>query len=149
MKDMKRQRRGSVMVESLIVIGMIAVMLAVGIFLHSAYIYKIAAMRESRSAAQQAAGHGCGGGVSGGIIGSIASAIRIFDDSPVQAGSPGFSVGASTSGKSYSVQEPALIGGQAFSMNSESRVACNEENPPFSDIVGIFQWGFSEIIPSF
>jgi hypothetical protein len=67
MKRRPFSQRGAVFVESIIVIGMITLMLAAGLFLHRLYMNKFRAMSESRAAAWTGALRGCPTGL--GLVG--------------------------------------------------------------------------------
>jgi len=141
-----RRARGAVFVESIIVIAMLMLMLAGGLFFHRLYSMKLKAVREARLAAWTPALRGCPTGLGfPGIAGAAWNAynngvadcddanlaacvvqgltVSGTNDPPEWMGTSGASVPDAVS---YEVSSDSRLGGGRFSVSSQNRVACNE-----------------------
>ena len=152
MRRSRRRQRGAVLVESLIVIGMLVVMLAAGVFLHGVYSSKLQGMARASNDAWEKA-EDCQGGLLGavvstliGIVDGFAEAADSDPNSSPMDGQAVFSVGNALG--SADSTAPGLRGG-SVQLHSETRVACNEKVQEHSDLASLFQWGFSEIAGGF
>jgi len=153
----RARQRGAILVESLIVVSFTAFMLAVGIFFHFLYIHKLATTRQAREKAWSAASPGCQGGLTNGVFNSAFSLLDILadDQNHELSGSPLSQVGRQDGTSQADVPVPSLIhswggtGPSSMSLTSSTRVACNEvtePNPKDADGVGIFKWGWAELV---
>jgi hypothetical protein len=140
-----RRARGAVFVESIIVISMLMLMLAAGLFLHRLYSMKLKAVREARLAAWTPALRGCPTGLGfPGIAGAVWSSIDSLATCDSVNGANCVIQGLTTSGTtdppdwmgtsgasmpdavSYEVRSDSRVGGSRFTVSSQNRVACNE-----------------------
>ncbi len=138
--------------ESLLVVALLTLTLAVGIFFYTLFASKLTAMRDSRSAAWQNVGK-CGGGLSGGLLASPVALIdRLTDEDRIGRGDDLFTPGLANEVRSHTVEKPGILRTKTspdrYVMTSESRVACNEQTLPEGDLISIFEWGFDEFIPA-
>ena len=157
----RRFARGVVLVESLIVIGFTAFMLAAGIFFHRLYANKIYTMREARRKAWSEATPGCNGGVTGEMFGAALGIVdmlsdehrRIDQDATLQDKSALAHAGMKDGATSSKADVPELLaswrGGfpSSYDVASKTRVPCNEK-PEQVDAngVGIMKWGWDALV---
>jgi hypothetical protein len=150
-------RRGAILVESLIVVGFTAFMLAVGIYFHFLYVHKLFTMRQARQQAWSAASPGCNGGVTNGVFNSAFSLIDLLSGHQLDQlpDSPLSRIGRKDGSTSSTVLVPSLLhswgysGPNSMSLTSSTRVACNELTdaaPKDASGVGIFKWGWNELV---
>jgi hypothetical protein len=149
-------RRGSILVESLVVVSMTALLLAAAIYFHFLYLNKLHTMREARQKAWSAASPGCNGGVTNGVFDSAFSLVDLLSNRQIDQlpDSPLAKVGRKDGSTSATAPVPSLLyswggsGPSSTSTTSSTRVACNEvidKTPGDADAVGLFKWGWDEL----
>ena len=141
----RRRARGAVFVESIVVISMIMLLFAGGLFLHRLYSMKLKAMREARLTAWTGALQGCPTGLGlPGVASAVWSSIESLSTCDSPFGASCVVGGLTTSGTTnppdwmgtsgasapgpvtYTVTSDARLGGRTFRPSAQHRVACNE-----------------------
>src|SRR5688572_29527734 len=141
----RSRQRGAVFVESIIVVSMITLMLAAGLFLHRLYMNKFRAMSESRSAAWSGALNGCPTGLGAVAIGrALWNSIHTLTECSPSDGVGCMIDGLTSSGSdhapdwfgnaganvpprvSYTVNAHRMLGFTEASVSAQHRVVCNE-----------------------
>lgn len=126
----RRAQAGAVLVEGLIVSGVLALLLACGVFFHQVYSAKLATLREARAEAWLAALRGCGGGLAAGLLNQlpVITALSEADeagliDAPEWLTEMGRGVGE---GAPVTVSAAPLLGGGTYTMRTRRDVACTD-----------------------
>jgi hypothetical protein len=139
----RRRTRGAAFVESIIVISMISLMLAGGLFFHRLYMHKFRVMSESRTAAWQGALNGCPTGLGIMAVGQAIwnSVNNLADCNPLDPGCMVDGLSSSSTAPTpwvgetganvppevtYTVRNDSMLGGAEFTVKGHYRVVCNE-----------------------
>jgi hypothetical protein len=147
----RRQERGAVFVEAIIVCTMLILFLTAGLFLHRLYSAKLGAMREARAATWSTALGGC----RHGFELDFANAMRFF----VAIGKPGAaafvnppdhigSVAHDRASGDGAVRAPEALGGKTYNLASSMQLACNEHiQSERGDLLNIVEYAVESIVP--
>jgi hypothetical protein len=140
----RSRQRGTVMVESLIVISMLTIALIAAYFLHDVAYGQMTTMRIAKNEAWTQAMPGCG--ASAAVTGDSLSSTLDDADSLTDDGSGSTSIEGHTVSSSQSADVPGL-GGDTFAVSANAEVVCNEQAPEEADLGTILTWGISELVP--
>src|SRR4051812_21041364 len=139
-RSTRRGTRGAILIESVIVITMLAVAMVVLAFFHRLYSAKLATMRVSRLDAWTQAMPGCGSGakLDGDGISSVTDAT---DNGNLSTDDHSDVSGAKESNITDSR-------GRSYSVSTHLRVVCNEPVAAHEDLFSILEWAIKEIVGS-
>jgi hypothetical protein len=147
----RRQARGAVLVEGIIVTSMLMTMMAGGLFLHHLYLAQMKALADARLAAWSQALHGCNSGVDlGGIwrdAGESSAPMDVDTDS-----APSFfgAVGHTSGSGSETASAHERAGGKSYTLSVSDSVACNEvAQDERGDVLSLVGYISANIVPSF
>jgi hypothetical protein len=151
----RRRSRGAVLVESTIVVAMLMIMMASGLFFHRLYVTKLATMRMSRAAAWSKALPGCNSAVE---LVAIWQAVGVanaasgdaFDGLNEDSNDVPhwMEVGRQADVKTATLTEDRLIGNKTFDLRTVNSIVCNEKGDDTrGDIIGVLQYMWDAIIP--
>jgi hypothetical protein len=130
-KRSRRAQAGAALVEGVIVSGLLALVLACGLFFHRVYSAKFTTLREARVEAWVAALRGCGGGLAGALLSGLNGLTTLTQsdeddlvDNPSRLSRVGRGVG---DGAPVAVSAGPLLGSRRYTMRTRREVACTDE----------------------
>jgi hypothetical protein len=137
----RRRGRGTIMVETLIVLIIMIIAVNIGMLFYVIFATKVYTMRKADMDAWNEALPGCEGGALGQLLEAPSALITAAADDQGRndPGSQGLTVGARVKSHSESVDK--------WTLKSGSRVACNEITQDDTDFISVIQWAIKEIIP--
>lgn len=147
----RRQRRGAVFVEAIIVSAMLMTLMAGGLFFHHLYVAQIKALNDARLAAWSQALNGCNSGVDLGAIWSEAGESSAPIDVDTES-APGFfgTVGHNAGSASETAKAHERVGGSSYTVSAKDSVACNEiAQNKRGDVLSLIGYITANVIPSF
>jgi hypothetical protein len=132
----RTRKRGTVMIESLIVIWMLISALMVIGYLDFLYSTKLDTMRFAKMTAWQTAIYGCGGPL-------------VLEAEPPEVPENPEGMDINIAGVTYTetAKEFTDFNGDPLPISSTTQVACNETPQPHSDILSILEWAMQTILP--
>lgn len=146
----RRHQRGTVFVESVIVIAMLTLMFGGVLFFHHLYATKIGAQATARDRAWQLALEGCNPELPleplvRAVTSNSAGGEGTGSSAPVETF---FTVGHEVGSQSGSSRAPALLGGHLYRLDASVQLACNETMAsPRGDMLDLVFYGVSNLLP--
>jgi uncharacterized membrane protein len=146
----RREQRGAVLVEAIVVSAMLMMFMASGLFLNRLYVAQHRAIEQARLAAWSQAMQGCAGAVDLDVVWQGAGANEAPVDVDTESAPSFFGAVHHTSGSaSQTASAHQRAGGGSFTLNASDSVACNEVPQNGRNIASLVGNITSNVIPSF
>ncbi|MDF3066771.1 MAG: hypothetical protein K0R38_2372 [Polyangiaceae bacterium] len=147
----RRQQRGAVFVEAIVVSSMLMMFMAGGLFMHRLYVAQHKALEQARLAAWSQGLKGCASPVDLPAIWSATGENEASVDVEAET-APGFfgTVAHTSAGASETASAHARIGGGSFTTSASDSVACNEiaQDPKGRVAKNLIGYISSNLLPS-